>query len=126
MKLNTFLAVNAIVGLVLGAVLLVIPQMFLTLYDIQADAGGLAIARLFGAELIGFNIATWLARTGQDDSARRVVVLGHLFSESLGFIVALIAKLSGLGNTFFWIIVAVYLAFALGFAYFRFAKPKAA
>ena len=125
MKLNTFLAINAVVGLVLGVVLLLIPRVFLALNGVQTDAVGLALARLFGAEFVGFNIVTWLARNSPDPSARRIVVLGHLISESMGFIVALLAKLSGLGNTLFWGIAAVYLIFALGFAYFQFAKPQA-
>jgi len=125
MKLNPFLAVNAATGLVLGLVLILVPRPFLAFNGIEADAVGLTIARLFGAEFIGFNIATWMARSSSDPSARRIVVLGHFVSESLGFILALLAKLAGLGNALFWGIVAVYLFFALGFAYFQFVKSDA-
>ncbi len=124
MKLNTFLAVNAVVGLVFGITLLVIPSYLLTINGVQTDQAGLVLARLLGAEFIGFNIVTWLARNIGSSSERRFVVLGHTVSETFGFIVALMAKLSGLGNNMFWGIVAIYFIFALGYAYYQFAKPN--
>jgi len=56
--LSTFLAVNAVTGLILGLVLILVPQPFLVFNGVQTDAVGLTIAQLFGAEFIGFNIAT--------------------------------------------------------------------
>lgn len=126
MKLNTFLAINAVVGLAFGVALLLAPAALLNFNGVQTDRVGLVLARLFGAEFVGFNIVTWLVRNYQDGSGRRVVVLGHTISESLGFVVAILAKLGGLGNAMFWGIVAVYLVFALGYAYFQFTRPQSA
>ena len=103
-----------------------VPGSLLTLNGIQTDQAGLAVARLFGAEFIGFNVVTWLARNGQGSSGRRFVILGHAISESLGFLVALTAKLAGMGNNLFWGIVAIYLVFALGYVYFQFARSQSA
>ena len=126
MKLSTFLTINAVVGFVFGTVLLLIPGFLLAFNGIHTGETGLAIARLFGAEFIGFNIITWLVRDARDTSSTRLVILGHIVSESLGFVVALAAKLAGLGNNFFWAIVITYLVFAVGYAYFQFARPQPA
>ena len=126
MRLSTFLTMNAAVGLVFGTVLLAVPGLLLAFNGIHTDETGLAIARLFGAEFIGFNLITWLVRDGRDSASTRLVVFGHAVSESLGFVVALAAKLAGLGNNFFWGIVVIYLLFAIGYAYFQFARPQPA
>ena len=118
MRIRTFLSLNAVVGLAFGIILLFVPGYLLDLNGIHADAAAIMIARLFGAEFIGFNIVTWRERNDEGAPGQRLVVIGHAVSESLGFIITLISRLSGLGNDLFWGIVGAYLLFALGYVYF--------
>jgi len=125
MKLNTLLGINAIVGWTTAAALLLIPDAFLSFSGVHLTGEGLVIARLLGVEFLAFNLATWPARNPEYKAARRLFVIGHATSEMLGFLVLLMAKLGGLGNSLLWGFVAVYLSLGLGFLYFLFVKPDA-
>ena len=111
------LQIDAAVGLLFGTVLLTAPGWLLDLYGFHADESGLAVARLYGAELIGFSVATALASAGRHRGARTAVAIGHLFSEGIGAVVAAIALASGLGNALGWTIVVLLGGFAAVFAY---------
>ena len=120
MKINTFINITAWVGFITGFVLLVFPTTLLGMNGIQADAAGITLARLLGAEFIGFNLVTWMSKNPGNESTRRMVVFSHSVSETLGFIVLLYARLNGLGNNMLWSFVAVYFIFALGYLYFQY------
>lgn len=122
LKLNTFLAINAAVGIAFGLGFLLLPEPLLAFYGAKLDAAGLVIGRLAGAELIGANLVRWGIRSVDHPKARRLVVLSGMISEGLGFVVTLIAQLSGLFNIMGWSAVALYGIFALGFAYFYFIR----
>jgi hypothetical protein len=76
------------------------------------DPTGTALARLYGAELLGFNVATALARPG---SLVRPIVLGHVVNESLTAIIFVDVAISGLGNALVWPLAVTAALFAIGF-----------
>jgi hypothetical protein len=115
------LRVDAAVGLLFGTVLLATPGWLLDLFGFRADQDALVVARLYGAEVIGFSVATVLASAGRHRGARTAVAVGHLFSEGIGAVVAAIALASGLGNALGWIIVVLLAGFAALFAYVLYA-----
>ena len=114
-------------GLAVGVALVVVPALFLGVLGIQIDSAGTALARLYGAELLGFNVATVLGRQG---SAVRPIVLGHVVNESLTAIIFVGAAISGLGNGLLWPLAGLAALFAVGFALvanqFRRADPARA
>ena len=109
--LRWLLAVNALVGLAGGLALLLLPELFLSLLGLHSDQTGLVLARLYGAELVGFNVATWLARSL---AAQPGVVLGHVANESLTAAVLWIAIAGGAGGPLLWALAVVATAFAVG------------
>ena len=114
MSLRWLLATNALVGGAAGVILIVAPMFMASIVGLALDDVGAMWARLYGAELAGFNVATWLAQDRGPD-ARRIVVLGHAVNESLTFGVLAIS-IGGLGaNAFGWAFAAVALAFAVAF-----------
>jgi hypothetical protein len=64
-----------------------------------------------------------LVRNLSDSETQRVIVFALLVGEAIGLILALIGQFNGVFNALGWSIVAVYLVFALGLAYFQFSKP---
>jgi hypothetical protein len=52
------------------------------------------------------------------------LLLAQLFG--IGFVVILIGQLAGIANAVGWSTVAIYLAFALAFAYVGIIRPRAA
>ena len=122
LQLRTFLAVNALVGLAFGVVLVAAPSLLIQLYGIPGGVGAELFARLVGAELLGLNVPTWLARRNPEGEGAALVVLGHAFSETFGFAVSLGAAIAHVGNAMVWSVVAIYAAFSAGSLYFIVAK----
>jgi hypothetical protein len=124
MKLSTLMVVKAIVCLGFGILLVAIPGLLMSLYGVTLDEGGILMARLYGASLMGNLMLTWFSRNDPGSEALRAAVLGLFVYDAVGLIVALVATLSGIMNAFGWSVVAIYLLFTIGYGYFQFAKPS--
>ncbi len=127
MTLRNFLSVASIVAFVFGLGFVLVTLPLISLYNVTLNAGGVFVGQLFGAALIGFGVLNWFARTVTDSKGLRAVVLANLVGDALGFVIALLGQLAGVGgvNQLGWSVVAIYLLLALGFAYFQFVKPSA-
>lgn len=122
MKLGNLLMAGAVVTLVFGLSLVLVPGGLLSLYGITVNDAGILIARLFGAAFLGFTVLNWSARKAADSEILRGIVLANLIMDAVGFIVTLLGQLAGLANALGWSSVALYLLFGLGFAYFQFMR----
>ena len=125
MKLSTLFTLNAIVAVLFGLGFALVPATLVSLYGATLDAAGIYVARLFGAEVLGYATLTWFARNAEESGARRAIVLSCFVSWAVGFVCALIGQLSGVVNALGWSTVGLYLLFTLGYAYFQFMKPSA-
>ncbi|MFQ6002048.1 MAG: hypothetical protein ACE5LG_10365 [Anaerolineae bacterium] len=125
MKFSNLMVIKAIVCLVFGILLVLVPAILLSLYGITLGPGGIFMARLYGASLVGNLMLSWFARNAADSEARQAIVLDLFVYDAIGFVVALLAQLSGLMNPLGWSIVVIYLFFTLGFGYFLIVKPSA-
>jgi hypothetical protein len=70
-------------------------------------------------------LLTWFARNDAGSEALQATVLSLFVYDAIGFVVALMAVLSGVMNALGWAIVGLYLLLTLGFGYFQFKKPSA-
>jgi hypothetical protein len=122
MKLKTLLIIKAIVCLCLGIPILLVPNFIYSIFGATLAAGGVFAAREYGASMMGNLMLTWFARNSQESEARWAIVLALFVYDAIGFIVALIAILSGAVNSLGWLIVALYLFLAFGFGYFLLPK----
>jgi len=94
-----------------------------SLFGMILDPGGALMGQLFGVAFIFGSIVLWLARNlTESDVAARAIIIAVVVSNTIGFIVTLIASLSGVWNALGWLPVALYLVFGLAFAYFLFFK----
>jgi len=117
MTFKTLLILKAMVCLVFGIFLLVLPGWLFGMLGATLGPAGTFAAREYGAALFGILILTWLARNTGDRIARRAILLQLLVYDAIGFLVTLLAVLSGSLNSLGWGIVVVYLFFTLGPAY---------
>jgi ABC-type transport system involved in multi-copper enzyme maturation permease subunit len=124
MKLSNFLVVKAVISLAFGIAFALIPAAAMSLYGVTLDPAGIVMARYFGACLIGIGLICWLDRSA-DPQALQGITLALCIGDTVGFIVALQAQLSGLNNALGWANVVLWLLLALGLGYFRFLKPSA-
>jgi hypothetical protein len=125
-NLKNLLIAAAVVTAVFGVAFVVASGPLLAIYGVTLDKAGTLVAQLFGALLIGFAVLNWYARNVTDPEARQAVVLGNLAGDVVGFVVILIGQLAGITNAIGWSTVAIYLLFALGFAYVQFMQPRSA
>ena len=124
MTLRNFLAVASVIAFAFGLGFILIAQKLTALYNITLDAPGVFVGQLFGAALLGFGVLNWSARNVRDTQALKGILLANVVGDVVGFVIALLSQLAGVGgvNALGWSTVALYLLLALGFAYFRFVK----
>lgn len=126
MKLSYWMAAKAVVVVIFGVGFVFIAPILLGLYALDASPSTRLMSQLFGGGFIFEGIVLWLCRNvDRDDVAGRAIVLGVVVSNAIGFIVCLMASLSGVWNALGWLSVLLYLVFGLAFAYFLFIKSAA-
>ncbi len=122
MKLKNLMIIKAIICLGFGIPMLLVPAKLMSLYGLTLDPGGMVVARLYGAALLGNLLLTWFSRNDTGSVALSAAVL-HLFVyDGLAFIVTLVAVISGVMSAFGWSAVGIYLFFTVGYGYFQFVK----
>jgi hypothetical protein len=124
MKLKTLLVIKAIVCLCLGVPILIVPNFIYTIFGASLAAGGIFAAREYGASMMGNLMLTWYARNSQESEARAAIILALFVYDAFGFFVTLLAIISGALNPLAWLILVIYLFFAVGFGYFLIPKRK--
>jgi len=124
MKINTFLAITAVLAVLYGLGFFLIPAQTLGLYGITLDINGLFVARYLGSAFLGVAVLTWMARSLSSKEAFRPIILGDFVISLTGLIVAVWDAFAGSGNALSWATVVIYLFLTLGFGYFQFvASP---
>ena len=107
MRPRNLALVGAALGAGSGAVGLIVPGSFATLFGIPLDATVTALVRLACASYVGFGALNWAARDLTDQAAWRVIAIGNATSWAMGGAVVTAALVSGLGNATAWLMVAV-------------------
>lgn len=124
MKLQHLLVFAAIVSILYGLGLLLIPAQLFTFYGVVQSAEATLMGRLFSSALLGLGLVAWFARGIDASATRKAVVPSFLIGALVGLIVSAHGVYSGLINSLGWSVVIIYLLLVLGFAYFQFTKPK--
>lgn len=124
MLTHSFLTITSVIAFVFGIGFLLIPTELGSFFNVTLTLSGVFTGQLFGATLVGFGVLDWLARNISDKQALGAVVLANLVGDAIGFVIALLGQLGGVGgvNQLGWSTVVIYFLLAAGFAYFQFAK----
>jgi hypothetical protein len=131
LKLRNLLIVHAIVMLVLAAGLLLAPKTILGLFGltvgtaVKANAGFNLVAQILGAALIVPGLVSWFAAAMPDAGSRRSVAISLFVFNLVGFGVSLfVGMLPKAMIAAGWILVVLFLLFAVGLAYFLFMRTS--
>lgn len=122
MNVSLLMTLQAIVAIVFGAVLIVMPHELAQFYGRNPLVGAEYIAGLYGAALVGVGVISISARNATDSEAGQAVLLGLFVGALIALILVLIGQLEGSGTPRTWINVGILGFFTLGFGYFRFMK----
>ncbi len=126
MKFRVLMIIKAVVCLALGVPILLAPVFLYSLFGATLNPGGVFAAREYGASLIGNLMLTWFARNAIESELRKAIALALCVYDAIGFVVTLIAQLSGVLGPLGWFAAAIYLFFAIGFGYFLMPQKKVA
>lgn len=126
MKFGTVLVVNAIVALVYGIALVLVPSTVLGLYGVTPGPGVNLASQLLGVEMIHIGVICWLARSVSEAAAQRAIIIGGLTGQVIAIIISVMGTLSGVFSAMGWSAVGIYGVLALGYAYLQFMKPSRA
>ena len=126
MSLKALMIIKAIVCLVFGILLLLVPWLVLQILGSSFGPGAAITAREYGAALIGVMVLTWIARNAEDSIARKAIIADLFVYDCVALIAMLILQLSGAMNLLGWGVVFIYLFFTVTFGYFMFPQKKAA
>lgn len=123
MKLRTMFMIGAVVSLIYGVGLLLVPAMMNTTYGLGTSAGEKLQAQFFGVALLTLGIIDWLARDFTGANARPLLWAG-VIGNAVGVVVTLMGTLAGTMSAVGWSAVLIYLLIGLGWAYFLFMAPS--
>lgn len=123
MSFSTLLLVNAIVALIYGIGLVLVPSTVLNIYGVEPGPAVNLASQLFGVELLHVGLICWLARSVSDSAAQRAIVIASLIGQVIAVVITVMGTLSGVFSAVGWSAVAIYLLLALGYAYLQFMKP---
>jgi len=124
MKFKTLMIIKATVCLVLGVTILISPEFVYSIFGATLSVAGAFVAREYGASLIGNMMLTWFARSSQASETRNAIILGMFSYNTIGWVITLIAILTGVLSAVAWLAFVIYLFFSAGFGYFLFQKQK--
>lgn len=125
MKLNTLFRFHAVLAFAYAVLLALLPKLTLSLLSPQTlNPVGLDITRIFGLAILFVGLMAWGASQLSDAAPRRMVARGLLIYTGLAAVIALMGQLAGNWGVLGWSNVVVYLAVAIGYAYFLFVKPE--
>ncbi len=118
MKLSMLMALKALVCLVVGVALVLIPDTSMSWFGINLDAGGIYVGRMFGAAFLILAILLWTVKDVSSEAAQNDIVLAVFIGDTVGLVVALIGQLSNAVNSLDWLTIVVYFLLFFGFGYF--------
>lgn len=126
MRLKHLFTIHAVITVANVVVFLPAPVAYLSFFGIDiSGAGAIFMNRLFAAALLTYALVAWFARDAEPSEARRAIVSGYFIPIVIGFILTLVAQLSGVMNAFGWALVALYFTMGLGYGYFFFTERSA-
>lgn len=118
-----FLLVKAVVSILVAIFMLFLPATFGGWFGLSVTPVTEAMARFFGAAMVGIALICYFASDATASALRRKTILSLCVGDTIGFIVQLVAQLGGLFNALGWILVVIWALLALGLAYFYFLRP---
>ena len=124
MNSKTVLLVKALISVVLALLLLFLPSTFGGWFGLPSQDVGNLMARFFGVALLGIGLICYVSSSATASALRKNVILSLFITDTIGFILALIAQLQGAFNGLGWLIVALWLILALLLGYSYFLNPE--
>lgn len=119
----TVIASQSVIWLVTALFLVLLPEPMLGFFGTSHTPFTVTLAQIFGSELTGLALVSWITRDTADPRKQNALLLSYFICNSLGFLVCLLGIKAGALRQAGWLLVGLYLLYALLFASLRFLKP---
>jgi hypothetical protein len=124
--LRLVFVVDAFIAAIFGIALLAAPALLVGLYGIVLDTSAtVALARLFGAFVLGQAVMLWAARDQTQSAAGLAITRGHAVVDVTAVIVLTEATASHALNPMGWSMVALFVVLGAVRVYYSFSRPTA-
>lgn len=124
MKIRTWLLIKAWVDIITGLGFLILPVQAVGALGVATDEAGLAVARFFGQAMFLMGLMLWMVRNVHEPRSQKAIASAVVVGDGVGAIVALRTTMVGTINAFGWVIMAVYIILAIGFALTIYRIPE--
>lgn len=116
MRAKTMLTIGAVLALLFGAALLVLPQPMMESFGLAPNATGAVLSRDLGVVLLAVAVLNWLARDAPAGPALTAVLVGNLLVQALQTAVDTYHVLTGQIAPSGWGGVGLHVLLGVGFA----------
>ena len=113
---------NAIVVVVFGLFLVIMPEMGLSQFAMTARVQEIFMTRVIGAALAALGILLWFAKDA-DEALQKKFSIAALIGTVLGLIVTVMGVFS-MVKGYGWVAIIVEVVFALGYSFVLFLQPR--
>jgi len=124
MRLRNFLIINAVIAVIVGILLVVIPRTVSGWFGLPANAGINIDNTFYGSELILMGLVCWFARSLTEAKYQRGLISAFTIANLISLILAVIAQVNHTFNTLGWIAVAAYAILTVVYGYYWFTIPS--
>ncbi len=122
MEYKSMFTVYAVVLIVIGGCLFLIPGPFIQLYGANLDAAGLAMSRFYGVSMLGVAWMVWAARVAEPSPALTGLVQGNILIWVLSAGVAVLGQIQRVFNLVGLSVVFLSLLFLSWYAIIRYRQ----
>lgn len=116
MPVRLFLKTTSVITSLIGLTLIIFPSFIENFFVSHPSHGGDIFIRFLGSTLFGYACLNWFTAEHDDKQAMRSTFIANLTTLTIAFFISLFAVIYGALNAKGWLIVAMHLTFALGFA----------
>lgn len=123
MKLHIFSRIWAILYLIIGLGLLILPAEFMSSYGVKPDENGQLMSRILGAALTAFALTFYLNRNlpVSETGWKNLLICSFVYN-LIDYPIVVSATLNGVMNSMGWMPVGLHIFLAGSMAYFAFRK----
>ncbi len=127
MSYKIMFALNAVVALLVGLVLLIVPETALTqIGTSERYVSTILATRFVGTAMITIALLLWFVSGIAEEAVQKNLGFSLLVTTVVGLVLTIIGSMSAKAviRTNSWILIVVFALFALGYGFLLFLKPR--
>jgi hypothetical protein len=117
MDSKLYFTIAAIVAILFGIALLLVPVQLSLVYGLASNPASVLSERFFGSALLTWGVILWMARNFSEAAAIRVVLIGSIIGQILSGAVNVWGTVRGVLNGLGWTTTILYVVLLIGAIY---------